>query len=724
METAEPLSAYLIGNGTFCLYIAVPTALATIVAASPIQAQQQVASTPVPDSSGDIVVTAQKREERLQKVPISIAVLSGKALDQQVSGGTLEALNQVPGVSQTTTDIGNATTLSIRGVAPGSPFLDGSPTVGYYLDSIPFSLVKSSSVPNSNAYDMSRVEVLRGPQGTLYGASALNGVVRLITNDADPSHVEIKARAGVSATQGGDPSFRTDAAINVPIIQDKLAIRVVGGVEQQGGWINQTLRHKTDANSSLSRNLRIKVDARPTDNLKIDLSAWFSREKDDAPSYSIDGKTQLTPLPIPQTTSYDAYNGKVTYDLPFMSISSSTSYLRLRRTSYSDYTFITPTSQLYSNLPASVFSEEVLANSNGSGPWRWSAGAFFRDAHDDLFQTLPPVLPGPIYWRDSSKSYAAFGQITRAFADDHFEISGGLRYFHDKVGIQELPTAGGFLPLIGHTEQYHAVTPRVVATWLPSQKLTVYASYSQGFRSGFNQSPLALLAAPGLASVQADKLNNYEVGAKGSLLGGFATYEAAVYYIKWNGVQQSGEIVFNGVIIGASINGSSASGAGTDLSLTLHPTSRVQVGGGLSYNDLQQDHAVKTPDNQTLYFKGDRLAYSAAFSADAFADYTVPLNDSLDAHINLTASYHSPQSINLFGTPTAADPFPDPIKNSSGRPLFVDASVDLVSHTNKTVSLYVHNLTNWNGLIVPAADARSPFRTRPRTVGIQFEAKF
>ena len=701
------------------------TLLVSLAVSGQAAMAQTTLSVATDNSLAEIVVTAQKREERLQTVPISISVLDGKTLDSQATGGTLEALSQVPGVTEFTSNAGNMTAIAIRGVAPGSAFLDGSPTVGYYLDSIPYSLVKSANVPNTNDFDMSRIEVLRGPQGTLYGASSLNGVVRVLTNDADPTHFEAKARVGGSATDGGGPSGRVDAEVNIPLIQDVLAVRIVGGDEYLGGWIDQPVRHDSDANSSHSDNVRVKVDARPTDDLKIDLAAWHSSEHADAPNFADSAGHQYTPLPLPQETTFDAYNAKIAYELPFMSISSSTSDLSLKRTLYTDYSYITPTSQLYSRLPAETFAEEFLLNSKGSGPWRASAGAFYRNAHDDLYQTLPPVLAGPIYWRDSSKSYAGFGQITRTFADDHFELSAGLRYFHDTVGVQSLPTQDALLALIDHTTVFHAFpTPRVVATWLPNADLTVYASYSEGFRSGFNQSPLALLAAPGLPPVQADKLHNYELGAKGSLFNGFATYDAALYYIKWDGVQQSGEILYNGVIIGASINGSSASGPGIDASLTLHPTQGLEIGGSLSYNDLTQDQAVLS-QGVVLYPKGARLANSAAFTADAFVHYGFALNGKLDAHFNTSGNYSSAQTFSLLSGDSSQ-------LYASGKPLLVNSSFEISNHFNQSLSLYVENLTNWHGLMEPAppaaptadAEASAELRTRPRTVGVQLEAKY
>jgi len=323
-----------------------------------------------------VVVTAQKREERLQDVPISIAVLDGKVLDQQSNGGTLEALARVPAISQSMSDAGGMTQISMRGVAPAVAFGDGSTTVGYYVDGVPFALVRSAAIPNTNDYDMSRIEVLRGPQGTLYGATALNGVVHIITNDADPTQFEAKARVGGAGTDGGSGSYRGDAAVNIPIIADKFAVRVVAGYDHEGGWIDQPNLGRKDANTTDTTSLRVKVDIRPIDNLKIDLAGWYSDERDAAASFGINGAQADTYNPSPSTTDYDAFNARVVYDLPFASLSSSTSYMKLDQNVYTDYDNELPPAQqthnrldeLYSNLPARVLTEEFLVNSRDPGP--------------------------------------------------------------------------------------------------------------------------------------------------------------------------------------------------------------------------------------------------------------------------------------------------------------------------------------------------------------------
>jgi outer membrane receptor protein involved in Fe transport len=701
-----------------------------------------VEQAPVPQTGGneaielqEIIVTAQKREERLQDVPISIAVLDGKALDKQATGGTLEALLEVPGISQSMSDAGGMTQVSIRGVSPAVPFGGGSSTIGYYIDSIPFALVRSAAVPNTSDYDMSRIEVLRGPQGTLYGASALNGVVRVLTNDADPTRFELKARVGGAATQGGAGSYRADSAINVPLIADKLAIRVVAGVEREGGWINQPVRGVENANSSLSENLRIKVAATPIENLRIDLAAWLSHDRYDAAPYADDSGNQFTPLAQPGRTNYGAYNARIVYDLPFMSISSATSYLDFRQKLFTDFSYAAPALdphllQLYSDLPAQVTTEELLFNSKLNGPWRWSAGLFYRDAQDDRYQTLPAVLSGhAISWSDRSKSYAGFGQITRSFAEGHFELSGGLRYFHDQSDTITLVPADSLLPAASARANSNAVTPRVVATWLPGSNMTAYVSYSQGFRSGLNQTPLTLLAAP-LPPAKPDKLNNYEVGAKGSLFGGFVTYDTAVYYIKWNDIQQAGSLTYGDppAYISATINGVSASGFGTDLGLTVHPARGLQIGGSLSYNGLKEDKDV-TQNGIVLYPKGSRLAFSPQHSVSAFSSYAFPLSSNLDGQFRISADYRSNEILRALagGGQTTYCTVTGVNLNAyceSGTPLYVNADFGITLDGNKTLSLYARNLTNWDGLTDPSYSATTPFRPRPRTVGIQLEAKY
>jgi outer membrane receptor protein involved in Fe transport len=662
------------------------------------------------------VITAQKRTERLQDVPISVSVLTGHKLDSQEIGGVTDALRTVPALGVAGTAQGGATQLSIRGVSSNSATLSGASTVAYYLDGVPFGLVKSSILPDTNAYDLERIEVLRGPQGTLYGANALNGVVRVLTHDADPSAIDFKFRAGISTTKGGDLSYRGDAAVNVPLVEDSLAVRLVAGYERAGGWIDQPNRGVEDANSSRSRYVRAKLNG-SSGNFEYGLSAWISRVTQNSPDYADDAGNQYTTVPLVQKMNFDAYNGTLKYHFPTVTLSSATSYLKFTNVGDRDYTFLAPLQTLFTDIRSRVFTEEVLLNSTGSGDWKWSGGLFYRDAKDVLYQTLF-VLPAPIDFGDNSKSFAAFGELTRKFANDTFEVTGGLRYFRDKVSqIERSPQSGDpNQPLGFRSDVFKAVTPRAVVTWLPNKNFTAYASYSQGFRSGFNQSPVVIRTAPDVLPVKADKLSNYEVGLKTNALGGKLSVDAAIFYIDWKDVVQQVNLPYQGVLIAASINGPSASGWGTDLAITARPFSGLSIGGTFSYSGLTLDSPVTTAltssTNLVVFNKGERLSYSPKYTASGFADYSFPLSSGLKAVLSGSLNYRS----RITGRKITGGQV---VVYKSDAPLIARASFSVSAANHWTGTLFIDNATNWDKLLQAPTDVSQAFRARPRTIGFQ-----
>src|SRR5258708_2801857 len=254
-------------------------------------------------SIDEIVVTAQKREQRIQDVPISLSVVGGAELDKSSIQSVSDALGMVPGVAVNVTGQGGETKLTIRGVTAAGALFAGPSPIGYYLDSVPFGLVRSAVQPDANSYDLNRIEVLRGPQGTLYGASALNGVVRVLTNDANLNNFEFKMRASTSNTEGGGENYRGDFAVNAPIIPGKLAARAVVDYNNTSGWLNNAFA--ADTNTGEVANLRLKINARPTDNSSIKLNYWHSSSHYGAPSVSDDKGFNDTTIPEPYKVKYD-----------------------------------------------------------------------------------------------------------------------------------------------------------------------------------------------------------------------------------------------------------------------------------------------------------------------------------------------------------------------------------------------------------------------------------
>ncbi len=415
---------------------AVPFGAAFLLMSHSTLAAPAAADTPSEQTELDeVVVTAQKREQRAQDVPISLSVMSGADLDKSSIQSVTDALSLVPGVAVNTTGQGGETILTVRGVTASGALFAGPSPIGYYLDSVPFGLVRSAVEPDASTYDLNRIEVLRGPQGTLYGASALNGVVRVITNDADLNEFDFKGRAGLSTTDGGGGNYRGDMAVNLPIIEGALAARLVVGEEHDSGWIDTPIQN--NANDSDRKDVRLKITAQPTSDLTIKLSAMHEEANYGAPSEGTDDFSPSTKNQ-PIDSHYNAYDTKVDYQSQWFSVSSATSYFTYYNSGSLDVAPGQATPPLTTLLTSRVFSEELDLNSKLEGPWRWSAGAFYRDAHDNTFQTLGDLIPAPVSQVDTSRSWAVFGEIGRRFMDNQLELSVGGRYFHDDVGLQQL----------------------------------------------------------------------------------------------------------------------------------------------------------------------------------------------------------------------------------------------------------------------------------------------
>lgn len=210
---------------------------------------------------------------------------------------------------------------------------------------------------------------------------------------------------------------------------------------------------------------------------------------------------------------------------------------------------------------------------------------------------------------------------------------------------------GGFLTPGVAKISSEAVTPRAVATWLPSRNFTAYASYSQGFRAGLTQMPLVLTVAP-IPPIKSDTINNFEIGTKGNLFGGLLSFDIAAYYIKWTNVQTAVTLFYGPPgaqgTVAALVNGSSASGFGTDISLALEPAQGLQIGDSLSINDLKVDGPI-VDRGVVLYNTGDRLAFSAKYTAAGYLSYDFPLTDSLTGKFKMTVDYRSKQYQRTLG---------------------------------------------------------------------------
>ena len=673
----------------------------------------------------EIVVTAQKREERLQDVPIAISVMQGNLLDNSSSVSLFDALGNVPGVAITGAQNaglqGGGAQLTIRGVTAGAPTLAGTSPIAYYLDGIPFGLVKSAVVPDLAPYDLDRVEVLRGPQGTLYGASAEDGVVRVITNDADLHNFDVKARLSDGSTEHGGDNYQGDLAVNVPLIDGKLAARAVVGQEDLSGWIDSPVRNHV--NDERLTTARIKVDALPTDDLSIGVEAWHSDTEYGAPSLSLNNDTITATEPEPTDIKFNMYGLRIGYDFHSFSLNSMSGYIDYDSDNYFDIAPVGPLIGVtfpeaptfppleHNVLDSKVFSEEINLASEQLDVWRWTAGLSYRDAKDQLLQQFLGVGND-----DQSKAYAVFGELSRKFFDDRLEWTLGGRYYHDEESTTDLLPPPG-IPVDHFTASFNATTPRVVLSWFAQPNLTAYASYSQGFRSGFGQQPVILEAAPGFPPVGPDKLNNYEIGSKGALWDGRVSFDAAVYYVKWKDVQQSLTVLYEGSTFGAFVNAGSASGAGAEFAVTTRVVDGLDVSLNSSWNGLKFDSNVDSADG-LLFVRGQRLNRSPEYTAGASVRYTFRLGSggytgNLAASGNYTSQMSAPPQIGVANG----------MIFEGSNLVIARVSATLKAPAHWSVTAFVDNINNYNRSPFPEFPGLQEWdeRVRPRTYGLQVE---
>lgn len=676
----------------------------------------------------EVVVTAQKREEKLQDVPISIAVMGGDALDESTYIDTKDALATIPSLATFTHQNSGGTMLSLRGVSSTGGLFAGSSPIGYYVDGVPFGLVRSAIVPDTNLYDLQRIEVLSGPQGTLYGASALNGVIRILTNDADLHDFDFKGRATDSTTDHGGENYDGDMAVNIPIVTDKLGLRIVAGDEHVSGWINSAYGNHT--NDTDIGNERMKLDAQPTDTLSIGLSAWHSQVRAGGPpeadsDYFID---QIHGQPYLNT--FNAYGITIKQDMQAFEISSVSSYLVYDDKGNLDTTPVDFDFDLFTDLHSRVFSEELNITSKTDGPWKWSGGFFYRNAQDITYQSETFFPSPPAFfdlWRDTSKSEAVFGELGRRFFGDQFEITAGARYFHDDEGTQAYGTPADLniissegYPTALASATASVTTPRATMSWKPSQDFTAYLSYGQGFRAGFPQGYLSQGVFP---PAKPDKLTNYEVGIKGDVLDHRLSYTAAGYYIHWTGVQQSldyyapsGPTKGIGVIVVANAN--VARGPGAEFSVTARPVKGWDISASFSWNDLTYGQNVYSgiTTGAPLFLKGDRLDLSPEYTGSLSTSYSFPLGSSgLQGQIAASEQYTSVlNSVDLQLGQEANLP--------SNSMLIARANFSVMTPEHWSITLFVDNLANYNGIVAASADTPQwDTRIPPRTIGMRVD---
>jgi outer membrane receptor protein involved in Fe transport len=613
-----------------------------------------LAATANSDDTGlaEITVTAEKYNSTIQNTPISMSAVSGDQLTAAGITSVEDVARDVPGLSMRSAGPG-LTEFEARGLASNG---GAAPTVGFYLDEVPLSppaLSQSGKVViDPNLYDISRVEVLRGPQGTLYGSGSMGGTVKVVTNQPKLGTYEGSFQGTLSDTEGGSGNGSGNFMLNVPF-GDMLALRVVGTDTYRSGWIDRVVIAPFPQDSGSTRgnvlaapvqevvhdvnteNLygaRASLLFQPNSDFSVTASALYQRlvlggydNFDSPPGAGYLAHYEAFNIPEPVKDTVHVYSVTAVANLGFADLTSATSYwdrLESQTQDASESASIANGVFPYVNTPFSEtdpsnqFSEEIRLTSRGDDRLHWVGGAFYSKLYsiwEEYGQNAVYVQPGSPngVLFDTDNRYKI--EQTALFADGSFKITdqwkleAGLRWY--RYQSSQLQQEWGWdtvtaapAPSNRTAASDSGFNPRVDLSYSPTSDLTTYISASKGFRPGGaniivpppNTPPLYCTAGAG-PSFGPDSVWDYEVGEKARLFDNWLTVNSDFYYIKWTGVQQT-LLLACGYEYEANAGNGRSFGPEIEINAKLSDNWQISLSG--SYTDARVTH----PDALFLTF--------------------------------------------------------------------------------------------------------------------------
>ena len=658
----------------------------------------------------EVVVTAQKRTENILSVPISITAVNQATLEALDIKDITDFSRVAPGVSLLPGGPGGGgasgaalstgeTTVVIRGISATA----GSATTGIYLDDTPIQGRETGTV-YPVIFDLERVEVLRGPQETLFGAGSEGGTVRFITPTPSLTTMSAYAHTEAAFTQGGTPSFEAGVAMGGPIVDDKVGLRASIWTRYDGGYIDRynfftNVSDAQDTNTTDSYAGRVSLLVKATDQLSITPAVYFQRvnKADSDESWSTKGVYQSY-YNIPQPTDEQFYlpSLSIDYQLDSFSVKSITSYYSRRQTGVNEFFHSSKQDLFYAAVPTyslsdvvdrsqDNFTQEFRLTSASNQRLTWVAGAYFTDnregyheaevepqanqlwlattGYDILDFFGVPQLPGNVSYTDNRVSreqeLAEFGDASFNITS-RFKVTGGVRFSKTKFSFDE--TSNGpfgvgadLLPLTtSGSSTDHPVTPKLGASYDLTDGL-IYTTVAKGYRIGganqllpnICQAQLESLGIKGAAPpYTSDKLLSYEIGFKKRLDEGRLLLSTSAFWINWSHIQ--GVIPLNSCAYSYTGNFGTAVSRGFDLQLVYEPINGLELSWAIAMTDAHYTQTVTAPNDPTelLVKNGDSLLYTPKWSGTAGVSYTWPVRNGIDAYARADGQY----SGNYFNT--------------------------------------------------------------------------
>jgi len=730
----QALDALLAGSGFGYVFLDSETIdIVSLAASAP------TAPAPASSTIEDVVVTATKRPAVAQTLPQSLVTIGGAELAEDGATSAGDLARHAAGVTATNLGAGQDK-LFLRGLSDSVLSGRTESMVGLYLDES--RIIDDTPDPALRLIDIDRVEIVRGPQSTLYGDGALGGVVRIITNQPNLDRTEAMVQTGAALSAGGSPSGSLDAMANIPLIDDVLGLRVVGYGTQEGGYIDDIRLGLKNINQTSDQGGRIAVRWVPAEgwNLSFGLVGQFIAAADS--QYGQAGLPYLERANYEREPHRDGFrqaNVTVQGPLGWAFLTSASTYTDRKIDTVYDASLAWPSltgfpvgpSLFSDNRVIRTVSHETRLNSVGDGDWRW-VGGVTGSHRDEGYQSrlLGPGLGGVPFVAlaetraDHADEAALFGEATYR-ATDWLDLTAGARIFYSSTGAdaQVYQSSTGAVAKASGSKAESDMTRKAVISVHPDDETTLYASMAGGFRLGGiridNPAAAANVNAGGgeqsegvsVNAFASDTLTSYELGAKSSLLDGALIANGAFFLTLWDNIQ-SDQMLSNGLLYIANAGNVRAPGAETDLSYQLTPHWHAQVNA--FWNDPKLSHI-----NPLLIQTVGRLPGVPESSAALSVRYDFSLSNDDDVFAMLGGQY-------IGGSYAGFD-----VKNSPRMGNYLTTDLRLgVRHDLWRATLSVDNLGNvrantfayGNPFTVDKQEQTTPLR--PLTIGLSLSRSF
>jgi iron complex outermembrane recepter protein len=707
-------------------------------------AVNSIPNTQTPATLQEVVVTAQKRSEREQDVPATMVVLSGADLLDRGAVQLEDYAKEVPGMNVIGARGPGLGEIVLRGITTGS---DHSSPVGLYLDDVPFTPSSPIALTTNLAFDpdladIDHIEVLEGPQSTLYGANTVGGLVKFVTKQPDLHSLEGELSITGADVDAGGTGGGARASINLPIVDDVVALRASAFYRNDPGFVDNAYSGAQNVNWDSVRGGRLALRVKLSDQLETTLTGMAQDIDQPGPNEVYLNPATLQPLygrlaynsavDQPSDSTYRSLSDTTTFSMPFAQLTNVASYAKFENYSVVDFSSLSGAAGLppgyllnFANTSSSKRYTDELRLTSTPGRFEWLLGGFYTRESDDNLEidtglnsdgsATPVSSPYHNVYNGNFVPHfregAVFGDLTFRITDQ-VAVTGGARYSANSQSVYWTSTgAFGINNVPSYNVQDSSTTYLGTVTYTPNRDLTLYARAASAYRPG---GPNVLndleIAGGALPAYRSDLLWNYEVGIKGAAWEHRINYTADAYHMVWTNIQLT-ETINNFIVVA---NGSGAKSDGAEGSLAIEPIERLSLNLKGAYT-----HARFTAAAPALgAVSGDPLPYAPKTMVAVITDYNFGKVRDWTPTVGLTYAYHGADESAYTDGVTYHIPSYETLDLRAG-----------ASWNNYSVILRAINATDKYGLtsVTTSSALNSPVAgtvIQPRTVELTLKAHF